>query len=317
LGGFFAYAVLQFITNHRIVRENIDAIASHGHTIAHLPQQGATLQVGEAAVIAERTGITTMSDFRVADMAAGGQGAPLVPYADWCLLRDESTHRIIQNIGGIANCTVLPAGCDLSDVRAWDTGPGNMIIDECVRILTDGAQQFDRDGELAAQGRVDEKWLRDLMKHEYFFRPPPVTCGREQFGQFYARQFLNEGARRGLSTFDMLATATAFTAESIAHSYRMHAAPLFVSDRLEIILGGGGAKNTTLRRMIAQRVGGHRVLSHEDVGLNGDAKEAMAFAILGHETLNGVPSNVPSATGARTPAILGKIVFGFSGSSST
>lgn len=307
LGDFFGNAVVNFIAERGKRSEYFDAIASHGHTIIHLPQQGATLQIGEAAVIAERTGITTISDFRVADVAAGGQGAPLVPYVDWCLLRHETTHRIVQNIGGIANCTVLPASCELSEVRAWDTGPGNMIIDECVRLITNGEKQYDADGVLAAQGRADESWLRDLMQHEYFFRPPPATCGREEFGQYYAKQFLSEGARRGLSTPDVLATATAFTAESIAHSYRMHAAPHMVSDNLEIILGGGGAKNTTLRRMIQQHVGGHRVLIHEDVGLNSDAKEAMAFAILAHETLNGVPSNVPSATGARHPAVLGKI----------
>lgn len=308
LGEFFAEAVLTFVAHCGQSPKYCDAIASHGHTVAHLPQQGATLQIGESAIIANATGITTISDFRVADVAAGGQGAPLVPYADWCLLRDANTHRIVQNIGGIANCSVLPADCTLNDVRAWDTGPGNMIIDECLRILTKNQKHFDENGDMAARGYIDEEWLCNLMRHEYFFRAPPATCGREEFGQFYARQFLNEGARRGLSTADVLATATAFTAESIAHSYRMHAAPLFVSDHLVIILGGGGAKNATLRRMIAQRLAGHRVLTHEDVGFNSDAKEAMAFAILAHETLNGVPSNVPSATGARSSAILGKIV---------
>jgi anhydro-N-acetylmuramic acid kinase len=288
----------------------IDAIASHGHTVCHLPQQNATLQIGESAMIANTTGITTVSDFRVADVAAGGQGAPLIPYVDWCLLRSRSTHRIIQNIGGIANCTILPANCDLEDVRAWDTGPGNMILDECARVLTNGKLQYDEDGKLAAQGRADENWLRVLLGHEYFFRPPPVSCGREEFGKFFAQQFLTEGARRGLSTPDLMATATALTAGSIAHAYRMHAAPLLINGELEIILGGGGAFNPTLRQMLQARVSAGHVLTHEEIGAASDAREALAFAVLAHETLNGVPSNVPGATGARKSVMLGKIAFG-------
>lgn len=308
LGRFFGDAVLKFIERCQLTPEYFDCVASHGHTICHLPESGATLQIGESAIIAERTGITTISDFRVADVAAGGQGAPLVPYNDWCLLRHASTHRIIQNIGGIANCTILPANCELENVRAWDSGPGNMVLDECVRVLTRGEKQFDENGKLAAQGREDENWLRDLMQHEYFLRPLPKTCGREQFGKFYAEQFLREGAQRGLSTHDVIATATAFTAESIAHSYRMHAAPLFLKgDNCEIIVGGGGAFNPVLKQMLQVRLPAHRVLTHEDVGLRSDAKEAMAFAILAHETLNGAPSNVPSATGARRSVVLGKI----------
>jgi anhydro-N-acetylmuramic acid kinase len=229
---------------------------------------------------------------------------------DWCLLRSESVHRIIQNIGGIANCTVLPANCELENVRAWDTGPGNMIMDECARVLTDGTLQFDEDGKLAAQGRTDENWLRDLMRHEYFFRAPPVSCGREEFGKVFAQQFLKEGARRGLSTPDLIATATALTAESIAHAYRTYAAPLLPDGDLEIILGGGGAFNPTLRQMLQARVASGRVLTHEEIGAASDAKEALAFAVLAHETLNGVPSNVPSATGARQSVVLGKMTFG-------
>lgn len=170
------------------------------------------------------------------------------------MLRSGSTHRIIQNIGGIANCTILPANCELENVRAWDTGPGNMILDECARVLSDGKLQSDEDGKLAATGSVDENWLHDLMRHEYFFRPPPVSCGREEFGKSFAQQFLQEGARRGLSTPDVMATATALTAESIAHAYRTHAAPLLPNGNLEIILGGGGAFNPTLRQMLQARV---------------------------------------------------------------
>ena len=310
LGGLFAEAAKQLLAHHSGSTPKADAIASHGHTVCHLPQQSATLQIGESAMIANATGITTISDFRPADIAAGGQGAPLVPYVDWCLLRSESTHRIIQNIGGIANCTILPANCELKDVRAWDTGPGNMILDECARVLSNGKLQCDEDGKLAAAGRADENWLRVLMCHEYFFRPPPVSCGREEFGKFFAQQFLAEGARRGLSTPDLMATATALTAESIAHAYRMHAAPLLLHGELEIILGGGGAFNPTMRQMLQARMSAGRVLTHEEIGVRSDAKEALAFAVLAHETLNGVPSNVPSATGARRSVVLGKIAFG-------
>jgi anhydro-N-acetylmuramic acid kinase len=310
LGELFAQAGLQLMREAQRAAEDFDAIGSHGHTICHLPAENATLQIGESAVIASRTGITTVADFRVADVAEGGQGAPLVPYIDWCLLRNRSTPRIIQNIGGVGNCTILPANCELDKVRAWDTGPGNMIIDGCVRILTAGEKQFDEGGTLASQGKADEDWLRVLMQHEYFFRPPPATCGREEFGKFFATRFCEEGARRALSHLDIIATATALTAESIAHSYRMHAAPLLVAGNCEVILGGGGAFNPTLRRMLQVRLPAARVLTHEDAGIRSDAKEAMAFAILAHETFNGVPTNVTGATGARRSVVSGKIARG-------
>ena len=308
MGELFANAALQLMSEMQ--SENFDAVACSGHTICHLPKENATLQIGEIAMIASATGLATIGDFRVADVAEGGQGAPLVPYADWCLLRSRSTPRIIQNIGGIANCTVLPANCELADVRAWDTGPGNMILDECTSILTDGEKQFDEDGVLAAQGKPDESWLRELMHHEYFFRPPPTSCGREEFGAEYSRNFASDGKKRGLSTPDILATATMLTAHSIAHSYEKYAADLLKGNNCEVILGGGGAFNPTLRKMLQARFAPHRVLRHEDFGIRSDAKEAIAFAILAHETLNGAPSNVPSATGARRAAVLGKIARG-------
>lgn len=315
LGELFAQAALQLMRKmqrapHSFDNIEFDAIGSHGHTICHLPNQNATLQIGESAIIASTTGITTIADFRVADVAEGGQGAPLVPYVDWCLLRSGSTPRIIQNIGGIANCTTLPANCNLEDIRAWDTGPGNMVLDECVRVLTDGKKQFDADGVLASQGKPDKKWLTELMRHEYFFCPPPATCGREEFGKDYSSSFLAEGKKRGLSTFDILATATMLTAESIAHSYETYTPMILESGPAEIILGGGGAFNSTLKEMLQVRLASHRVWTHEDCGIRSDAKEAMAFAILAHETLNGVPTNVPSATGARKSVMLGKIARG-------
>ena len=310
LGELFAQGALKLMHEMQRAPVSFDAIASSGHTICHLPNQGATLQIGESAIIATTTGINTISDFRVADVAVGGQGAPLVPYADWCLLGKGSTSRIIQNIGGIANCTVLPTDCKLEDIRAWDTGPGNMILDECARILTDGKMQFDADGKMAAQGKPDEDWLQELMKHEYFFRPPPASCGREEFGKHYSENFVAQGRKRGRNIPDIMAMATAFTAESIARSYEKYAEDLLNCNQCEIILGGGGAFNPTLKKMLQARLAPHRVLMHEDLGIRSDAKEAIAFAILAHETLNGVPSNVPSATGARKSVVLGKIARG-------
>jgi len=308
LGELFARAALQLMDGMQ--SNNCDAIGSHGHTICHLPNENVTLQIGESAVIAARTGVTTIADFRVADMAEGGQGAPLIPYVDWCLLRSRSTPRIIQNIGGIANCTLLPANCELSEIRAWDTGPGNMVLDECVRIFTGGEKQFDDGGVLASQGKADEIWLRELLKHPYFARIPPISCGREEFGAEYSARFVADGKKRGLSTFDILATATKLTTESIAHAYETHASQLLQSNNCEIILGGGGAFNPVMKEMLQARLAPHRVLTHEDLGIRSDAKEAIAFAILAHETLNSVATNVPSVTGARRSVVSGKIARG-------
>jgi anhydro-N-acetylmuramic acid kinase len=198
-------------------------------------------------VIAERTGITTVAEFRYRDMAAGGQGAPLVPYVDYLLLRHPLKNRIIHNVGGIANLTFLPARATLDDVLAFDSGPGNMVIDECVRVLTAGAQEFDENGRLAAQGKVDEAWLAELMKHPFLYRQPPKSAGREEFGRAFAGAFVGDGKQRGLADYDIIATATALTAESMAASYKV----LDVSD-FEVILGGGGAFNPILRRMLEE-----------------------------------------------------------------
>jgi len=314
LGELFAEAVQALLSLCEVSPGEVDLIGSHGQTICHLPAHGATLQIGEPCVIAERTGITTVADFRPRDMAAGGQGAPLVPYVDYCLLRHATRHRIVQNIGGIANCTVLPAGCTLRDIRAWDTGPGNMVIDECVRLMTDGSRHFDKDGDIAAQGRVDERWLESLMQHVFFHRQPPKSAGREEFGRAFSEQFVREGEARGLATSDVVATATALTAASIAHSNRSFLPPEWHHTNspfpVDVVLGGGGTSNPVLRQMLAARVTPFEVLTHEDCGLNSDAKEALAFAVLAHETVLGVANNVPGATGAAKPVVSGKIVPG-------
>jgi anhydro-N-acetylmuramic acid kinase len=306
LGELFADAALKVTAHCSLFPADVDLIGSHGQTVCHLPQQHATLQIGEPSVIAERTGIPTVAEFRYRDMAAGGEGAPLVPYVDYLLFRHPDTNRIVQNIGGIANLTLLPAGGTLDDVRAFDTGPGNMVIDECVRILTSGEKQFDEDGRMAAQGTVDEEWLNQLMQHPFFHRPPPKSTGREDFGRRYAEQFIQQGQQRGLNANDIIATATALTAESIALHYRRFAdSPI---RRFEVVLGGGGAFNPTLRRMLQERVAPMQVLTHEDFGYDSNAKEAMAFAILAHETVMSTANNVPSATGARRRVVMGKIV---------
>jgi len=312
LGELFAEVALRVIAEANLRPEEVDAVASHGQTVWHIPprpgQQGATLQLGEPCVIAERTGLLTVADFRPRDMAAGGQGAPLAPFADYLLFRSPQLSRAVQNIGGIGNVTWIPRGGTPAQVVAFDTGPGNMVIDALVTHYTDGAQTFDRDGIMAAVGAVDEELLWELMQHPYFRQPPPKSTGRETFGAAYADDLRRRGEIRGLSSQDIVATATALTAESIARAYRDFLGPID-----EIILGGGGSYNPTLRRMLADRLPGIPLRVHEEFGISGEAKEAIAFALLGHATLCGVPANLPAATGAAHPVVLGKIVLGRSG----
>ena len=315
LGEHFADAALAAIGRARLKPRDIAAIGSHGQTIHHLPnaRTPATLQIGEPAVIAERTGITTVADFRVRDLAAGGQGAPLVPYVDWALFTDRGRPRVVQNIGGIGNLTFLPPCAALADVVAFDTGPGIMVIDGVVTALTKRRRTFDRDGRLAARGQVSEQLLAELMSHPFLRRRPPKTTGREDFGESFVNQLLASARRLRLRTEDVVATATAFTAASIADAYHRFVFPKLrpaQMARLQVLLGGGGAHNPTLRRMLEREIGVGELLTHENLGISNTAKEALAFAILAHETLLGNPSNVPSATGARRAAILGKIVPG-------
>ena len=313
LGEHFARAALAVIRKAKLKPAEIAAIGSHGQTIHHIPvnPDQSTLQIGEPAVIAERTGITTVADFRVRDVAAGGQGAPLVPYPDWALFTHKAHPRIIQNIGGIGNLTFLSPGARLDDVVAFDTGPGNMVIDAVVTMLTGGRQTFDRDGRWAARGQVSAKLLAEMMSHPFLRCRPPKTTGREEFGEPFVRRVLASARRLRLPSADVLATATAFTAETIADAYRRFIFPKLAAQadsRLHIILGGGGARNATLRRALAERIGRGKIFTHEDFGISSSAKEALAFAILAHATLHGQPSNVPNATGAARAVVLGKIV---------
>jgi anhydro-N-acetylmuramic acid kinase len=316
LGEQFARAALAAIHKTALRPRQVTAIASHGQTIHHLPNARfpSTLQIGEPAIIAERIGITTVSDFRVADMAAGGQGAPLVPYADWAILTDEHHPRIIQNIGGIANLTFLPPGATIQDVLAFDTGPGNMLIDAGISALTNGRKSYDRAGEWAAKGQVSKKLLAELMEHPFLVRRPPKTTGREEFGTPLLHRVLSISRSLRLSRYDIVTTLTAFTIATIADAYKHFVFPrltLKARSLLQIILGGGGAKNPILRRMLHEQIPQAELLTHEQLGIPNSAKEALAFAILAHETLHGKPSNVPSATGAKLPAILGTITFGY------
>ncbi len=310
IGEWFAAAAQQAMAEAGLLPADIAAIASHGQTIYHCMEPNtpvrSTLQIGEAAVIAGRTGITTVADFRVADIVAGGQGAPMVSYVDWLLYRHPQKTRGLQNIGGIGNVTYLPAGDDAQGTLSFDTGPGNMIIDYMAQRLTNGAQTFDRDGRLAAQGQVSQSLLATLMEHPYFSQPLPKTAGREQFGVFFAEQVWEQGRELGLNELDLITTVTAFTAASIADSYRRFLPAM--PD--EVIVGGGGASNPVLLDMLRKELAPARVLRQEDLGFSSDAKEAMAFAILAYETLHGRPGNLPSCTFARHPVVLGKIVPG-------
>ena len=310
VGEWFAAAALQAIAEAGLQPEEIDAIASHGQTIYHCMEPGtpvkSTLQIGEAAVIAERTGITTVADFRVADIAAGGHGAPMVSYVDWLLYRQPHAAGALQNIGGIGNVTYLPPGDDAQGTLSFDTGPGNMIIDYATQRHTDGAQTFDDGGRLAAQGQVNPGLLSSLMQHPYCSQPLPKTTGREQFGVQFAEQVWEQGASLGLDGLDIIATVTAFTAVSIADSYRKFL-PVIPD---EVIVGGGGASNATLMGMLRREMAPSRVLRQEDLGWSSDAKEAIAFAVLAYETLHGRPGSLPSCTFARHPALLGKLVPG-------
>lgn len=307
----FAAVVLGLIEQAGLTAADIDLLGSHGQTVWHnVLADGtvsATLQLTEAAVLAERTGITTISNFRARDIAAGGQGAPLVSYLDWLLLRHPTHWRAVQNIGGIGNVTFLPPLSDEhSTPIAFDTGPGNVLMDAAVTQLTGGAQTFDRDGRMAQAGQVDGAWLESLLLHPYYQRQPPKTTGRELFGTEMAAQLVEGGQKRGLSEQDIVATLTALTAHSIADAYRRFA-PAPVG---EVIVAGGGSNNPTLLDMLREAVKPAPVHSHEDIGVSSDHKEALLFALLAHETWHARPGNLPSLTGARHPVVMGQITPG-------
>lgn len=315
VGEFLAEAARQVADAGGVALSEVDAIASHGQTVWHQPEAlpigpyraRGTLQIGEPAVIAARTGCRVVADFRTADMALGGQGAPLVPFVDHVLFASTQETRAVLNLGGIANVTWLPAGGDLDAVLAFDTGPANMLIDRVTQVVTGGREPFDRDGALGAQGTPDMDLVAGLLAHPFFEKMPPKSTGRETFGAAFADQFLALARARGLSDRDAVATATALTIESITLAFQRWLLPRGPVET--VILGGGGTHNRTLVRMLAERLAPSRMTTHSALGIPDDAKEALAFAIMGHETLCGRACNVPNATGATGPALLGKIIY--------
>ncbi len=317
LGEAFAEAALHVIEVAGLAPGDIDLIGSHGQTVWHIADgpDASTLQLGEAAVIAERTGITTVSNFRTRDMATGGQGAPLVSFLDALLLAHPTEPRAAQNIGGIANVTYLPptratAGIDTHPL-AFDTGPGNMLIDDAIQRCTNGAVTYDDDGAFAATGTVAAGFLEELMREPYLAQPLPKTTGRERFGRQYGERIWERGQELGLSHADLVATVTAFTAASIARAYRD-----FLPHRPEsVFVSGGGARNRTLMKMLSDDLNPDgtiqtKVLSTDEAGLPADAKEAIAFAVFAYETWYGRPSNLPAATGATHAVPMGTVTPG-------
>jgi N-acetylmuramic acid 6-phosphate etherase len=309
LGEVFAQAALQAIDAAGLQPQDVQLIGSHGQTIWHQPQPEtrATLQIGEAAVIAERTGIPVVSNFRPRDMAAGGQGAPLVAYVDMLLFSHPHKVRATQNIGGIANVTYLPAlQKPVGEAFAFDSGPGNMLIDRAVWRYTEGQQTYDHDGALAAQGHVDEELLEEWLRHPYLRLPLPKTTGRELFGVTTAEIWYEQGLRRGLTGPDIIATLTEFTCRSIQQAYADYL-PVWPD---EVIVSGGGAKNKQLMAGLQRCLAPARVFTSQDFGMGVEVKEAVAFAVLAYETWHERPSNLPSTTGARRRVVLGDITPG-------
>ena len=307
----FAASTLDLIAEAKLKPSEIALVGSHGQTVWHdVRPDGtahATLQLGEGAILAERTGITTINNFRSRDIAVGGQGAPLTAYADWLLLRHPTQWRAVQNIGGIGNVTFLPPLSDEKSLPlAFDTGPGNALLDSAMTILTGGAYTYDADSRLARSGNVQEDWLDTLLKHPYYERKPPKTTGRELFSKTMTQQLIIEGQRRGYGVPDIMATLTALTSASIADAYqRFQPAPIG-----EVILGGGGAHNLAMRDLLQGLLSPAAVLTHEDIGLNSDFKEGLVFALLAYETWHNRPGNLPTFTGASKPVVLGQITPG-------
>lgn len=314
LGMLYSDAILNLCRLAHIEVRQVELIGSHGQTVYHQSEPAmicgrpvaSTLQIGEASIIAERTGVTTVSDFRPRDMAAGGKGAPLIPYVDYLLFRNRLRGRILLNLGGIANITTLPASARLSQVMAFDTGPGNMVIDALVRHFTHGRKHFDPRGSIAGSGKVIPELLETLLQDAYFAEPPPKTAGREQFGRAFVSRLL--AFSRTAPFEDLVCTAAELTARTVVDSISKHCKSQ--SHYQELIVSGGGACNDYLLRRLALLLPRMKVQKTDDFGIPVSAKEALAFAILANETMHWRPGNVPSATGASRPVVLGKVVVG-------
>jgi anhydro-N-acetylmuramic acid kinase len=319
LGERYAAAVMELLAAESLTPDRVDAIGCHGQTIRHVPRHrdratgGAdtlTWQIGSSAILAERTGITVVSDFRRRDAAAGGEGAPLVPIADWSLFRSGDESRLLLNLGGMANVTHLPRGGGLDQVMAFDTGPGNAVLDALMRISSDGALQRDEGGAAAAHGRASDALLEELLADPFFALEPPRSTGRERFGDPYAKKLHEVGLAMGLSSSDILATAVELTAASVELAVKRFVRPRGEVDT--VFVSGGGVRNQTLMRSLERRLAPAHIRPLGTLGVPPEAKEALAFAFLAHRTLCGMPGNVPSATGAARAVVLGQITPGHS-----
>lgn len=315
LGECFADAALAACRRFRVAASRVALIGSHGQTVYHQGRRTAyfgratasTLQIGDASVIAARTGITTVGDFRPADMALGGQGAPLVPYVDYLLYRDAKRGRVSLNLGGIGNLTVLPRAARAEQVTAFDTGPGNMLIDALVQRFTRERERYDKDARMAMSGRSIPGLVDELLRDPYLRLAPPKSTGREYYGRAYVEKVLAAGRRHGARPADLVRAATIFTALSVVDALHRFVLPKTKID--ELIVSGGGACNPLVLGQIAAALPGIAVFPYSRLGIAVDAKEAYAFALLAYETWHRRPGNLPSATGARGPAILGKVCY--------
>ncbi len=307
LGDKMGEAAREVCKKSSIDIKNIDFISSHGQTIYHMPHKHCTLQIGELSNIASVTGCLTVGDFRPSDMAYGGQGAPLVPYIDYLLFSSEKSGRVLLNLGGIGNITVLKAGGREDDVYAFDTGPANVLIDEVARIITDGKMAFDAEGKMALKGNIDEQWLEKMIKQdEYLCKSPPKSTGREYYTIEFAKKLYNEGKAKGLSNFDIISTITAFTAKTIQNQLEKFVLQNCKVD--EIYVSGGGAHNKMIMKLLSEYINADVNLM-DKLNFFGDAKESIAFAVLGNEFLHGNTNNIPSATGANRKVIMGKLAL--------
>jgi anhydro-N-acetylmuramic acid kinase len=316
LGREFGRAAIEIARRARVALSDVAFIGSHGHTFFHLPprraargQVASTMQLGESAVIAAATGVPVVADFRTMDVALGGEGAPLAPLAHLWMFADPTRGRVVQNIGGIGNATYIAPRARLGDANlvAFDTGPGNTMLDALASRISGGRLRMDRGGRIAARGRVNQPLLAKLMRNPYFRRRPPKSTGREEFGAHLLDRIVAEARRMRIVDYDLVATVTALTARSIADACRRFIFPRGPVDQM--IVTGGGARNPTLMRMIAAELPKLEVITAGDAGVDGDALEAVAFAVLGYQMLRGRQGNIPTVTGARAPAVLGKLTL--------
>lgn len=311
LGELFSDTVKSLCKVAGISPYDIDLIGSHGQTVWHSPIKinyfgksiSSTMQIGEPSILCELCNSVVVSDFRVRDMSSAGLGAPLVPYTEYLLYRSTEKTIALQNIGGIGNITILPKGCGLEDVVAFDTGPGNMIIDELTFRMTNGEKTYDDEGKLAENGSPDDELIKLLLKDEYFLKPPPKTTGREIYGSDYISNLISLSKKRNLSMYDTIATATKFTAETIKLAVKN-----FSNEKIDqLIVGGGGTLNPTLMHYLRECIPETSVLTNEQIGFDSNSKEAVAFAILANEAIHSSSNNICNVTGASHPVVMGKI----------